>query len=66
MYKRQVASFLAKRSYGYFQSQSAVRGEQTALVNEMSEGQKVVQAFGHEAESLTAFDEVNGLSLIHI
>ena len=55
-----VASFLAKRSYKYFQGQSSVRGEQTALVNEMIEGQKVVQAFGHEAESLTAFDEVNG------
>ena len=54
-----VASFLAKRSYKYFQGQSSVRGEQTALVNEMIEGQKVVQAFGHEAESLTAFDEVN-------
>ena len=55
-----VASFLAKRSYKYFQGQSSVRGEQTALVNEMIEGQKVVQAFGHEAESLDAFDEVNG------
>ena len=55
-----VASFLAKRSYKYFQGQSSVRGEQTALVNEMIEGQKVVQAFGHEAESLHAFDEVNG------
>ncbi len=55
-----VASFLAKRSYKYFQSQSTVRGEQTALVNEMIEGQKVVQAFGHEAQSLEAFDEVNG------
>ena len=55
-----VAGFLAKRSYGYFQSQSTVRGKQTALVNEMVEGQKVVQAFGHEAESLAAFDEVNG------
>ena len=55
-----VAGFLAKRSYGYFQSQSTVRGQQTALVNEMIEGQKVVQAFGHEAESLAAFDEVNG------
>ena len=54
-----VASFLAKRSYGYFQSQTRVRGEQTALVNEMIEGQKVVQAFGHEAESLASFDEVN-------
>ena len=55
-----VASFLAKRSYKYFQGQSTVRGEQTALVNEMIEGQKVVQAFGHEAQSLEAFDEVNG------
>ena len=55
-----VAGFLAKRSYGYFQSQSTVRGRQTALVNEMIEGQKVVQAFGHEAESLAAFDAVNG------
>ena len=55
-----VAGFLAKRSYGYFQSQSTVRGKQTALVNEMIEGQKVGQAFGHEAESLAAFDEVNG------
>ena len=54
-----VASFLAKRSYKYFQGQSTVRGEQTALVNEMIEGQKVVQAFGHEAESLASFDEVN-------
>ena len=55
-----VAGFLAKRSYGYFQSQSTVRGKQTALVNEMIEGQKVVQAFGHEAESLAAFVEVSG------
>ena len=54
-----VASFLAKRSYKYFQGQSTVRGKQTALVNEMIEGQKVVQAFGHEAESLASFDEVN-------
>ena len=51
-----VASFLAKRSYKYFQGQSSVRGEQTALVNEMIEGQKVVQAFGHEAQSLEAFE----------
>ncbi len=54
-----VASFLAKRSYGYFQNQSKVRGEQTAFVNEMIEGQKVVQAFGHETENLRDFDVVN-------
>ena len=54
-----VAGFIARHSYGYFHQQSAVRGEQTALVNEMIEGQKVVQAFGHEAESMATFDEVN-------
>ena len=54
-----VAGFIANHSYGYFHQQSAVRGEQTALVNEIIEGQKVVQAFGHEDESLAAFDEVN-------
>ena len=43
-----VASFIAKRSYRHFQAQNAVRGEQTAFIYEMVEGQKVVQAFGQE------------------
>ena len=50
-----VASFLAKRSYGYFQSQSTVRGEKTALVNEMIEGQKVVKVFNHQQADMAAF-----------
>lgn len=54
-----VAAFLAKRSYGYFQTQTAVRGRQTALVNEMIDGQKVVQSFGREASALAEFDQVN-------
>ncbi|MDD6236873.1 MAG: ABC transporter ATP-binding protein [Clostridiales bacterium] len=54
-----VASFIARHTYRHFQRQTAVRGEQTALINEMISGQKVVQAFGHEAESLNTFDEVN-------
>ena len=54
-----AASFIARHTYRHFQGQTVVRGEQTAFVNEMIEGQKVVQAFGHEAESLDAFDEVN-------
>ena len=33
-----VAGFISGHSYGYFHRQSAVRGEQTALVNEMIEG----------------------------
>ena len=55
-----VASFIASHTYRHFQQQTLVRGEQTALINEMIEGQKVVQAFCHEDESLEAFDEVNG------
>ena len=42
-----------------FQTQSKARGEQTALINEQLGGQRVVQAFSHEAESLAQFDEIN-------
>ena len=55
-----VAAFIAKNTHKFFTAQSKVRGEQTALINEMIEGQKVIQAFGHEDESLREFDEVNG------
>ena len=42
-----------------FQLQSKARGEQTALINEQLSGQRVVQAFSHEDESLRQFDEIN-------
>ena len=54
-----MASFIARRTYRYFQEQTRVRGRQTALINELIEGQKVVQAFGHETRSLEDFDEIN-------
>ena len=54
-----VAGFIAKKTYKYFGIQAKVRGEQTALINEMVEGQKVVQAFGYEEKSLEEFDHVN-------
>ncbi len=54
-----VANFIAKRSYTYFQQQSKLRGEQTALVNELIEGQKVVQAFGREDACHASFCEVD-------
>ncbi len=54
-----VANFIAKRSYTYFQQQSKLRGAQTALVNELIEGQKVVQAFGREEQSHAAFCEID-------
>lgn len=54
-----VASFIAKRTYSMFKLQSEARGEQTALIDEMIGGQKVVQAYAHEAEALEKFDEIN-------
>ncbi len=54
-----TASFIAKRAYRYFQEQTVVRGQETALIHELVGGQKVVQAFGHEAESLEEFDRIN-------
>ena len=54
-----VAGFIAKKTYRNFHMQTEVRGEQTAFINEMIEGQKVVQAFCHEKENIRQFDEMN-------
>lgn len=54
-----AAKFIAKHTYKMFKLQSETRGEQTALIDEMINNQKVVQAFNHENESLEKFDEIN-------
>ena len=54
-----VTGFIAKRTHKHFQQQAKERGVQTALINELMEGQRVVKAYGHEAESLRDFDVVN-------
>lgn len=54
-----VASFIAKRTYKMFKLQSETRGEQTALIDEMIGGQKVVSAYFHEEEAVRQFDEIN-------
>lgn len=54
-----VAAFIARKTHSMFQLQSVTRGEETALINEMIGGQKVVQAFGQEKATLKKFDEVN-------
>ena len=55
-----VVKVIGGRSRANFQRQQAALGALNGYIEEMIEGQKVVQAFGHEAESLAAFDEVNG------
>lgn len=54
-----VARFITKRTYTMFRRQSETRGEQTALIDEMIGGQRVVQAFRYEKRSQARFDEVN-------
>lgn len=54
-----VARFIAVRTYRMFRRQSEVRGEQTAFIDEMIGGQKVVQAYGQEKKAQERFDEMN-------
>ena len=54
-----VASFIARKTYAMFKEQSAARGEQTGIIDEMVGNQKVVQAFGYQDRAQGRFDEVN-------
>lgn len=54
-----VANFIASKTYSMFKLQSSIRGEQTGFINETIGNIRVVQAFGHEAQSMTQFDEIN-------
>lgn len=54
-----MSSFIAKHTYHMFRSQSEIRAEQTAFIDEMIGNQKVVQAFSREPEALKGFDEIN-------
>ena len=54
-----TARFIARRTYSMFKKQSETRGEQTALINEMIQNQKTVQAFSYEDRAVGRFDESN-------
>ena len=54
-----VARYIASHTYRYFRQQTVARGDQTAFINEMIEGMKVVQSFGYEEESQEKFDGLN-------
>ncbi|MGN0665088.1 MAG: ABC transporter ATP-binding protein [Huintestinicola sp.] len=54
-----AAKFIASRTYSMFKAQSETRGEQTALIEEMIDGQKLVKAFGYEDTAQQRFDEIN-------
>ena len=54
-----VANFIAKSTFSLFRQQSAIRGEQTAFVDEMIGNQKIVQAFLQEEKALETFGGIN-------
>lgn len=54
-----VASFIAKRTYSMFRTQSVIRGEQTSLIDEMIGQQKTVQAFSYESRAEDRFRVIN-------
>lgn len=53
------ASFIARRTTGYFRRQSAAQGALSGYVNEMISSQSVVTAFGYEQRCFAQFDEMN-------
>ena len=54
-----VANFIAKSTHSMFRQQTVIRGEQTALIDEIVGQLKIVKAFAHEDESLDQFENVN-------
>ncbi len=54
-----IAKFIASRSYNMFQKQATVRGEETALIEEMIGNAKVVKAFAYEEKAADHFREIN-------
>ncbi len=54
-----IARFIASRTHRYFTEQAEIRGDETALVNELIEGQAVLKAFAAEEKSLREFDDIN-------
>ena len=54
-----TAKFISSRVHTAFTAQANIRGEQTAMINEITDGLKVIEAYSHEDEMLKDFDEVN-------
>ena len=54
-----VSKFIANGSYRMFKKQSEIRGEQTALVEEMVGGARIVHTFGYEDRAKERFGVIN-------
>lgn len=54
-----VARFVSKSTYDLFRRQSKIRGEQTALIDEMMSGARVVVAYNYKNRSHERFKTIN-------
>lgn len=54
-----VARFIAKKSYGYYQQQTASRGEQTKLLEESIRQLPLIQAFNAQEQFVSRFELSN-------
>lgn len=54
-----VAKFIATKTYSMFKEQSETRGEQTSLIEEMIDNQKIVKTFSREEAVKSQFGEIN-------
>lgn len=54
-----AARFIAKNTFKFFKAQSAVRGELTSYIEEMTGNQKLVKTFAHEDESEEQMEVLN-------
>ncbi len=54
-----VSSFISSRSFNLFRAQSTARGDETALIDEMVSGMKVVKGYGYEERAAERFTSLN-------
>ena len=54
-----TARFISKKIQRWFTAQAKLRGEQTAMINELTDGMKVIHAYMHQEETLKEFDKLN-------
>lgn len=54
-----TASFIAGKTHRYFTDQAAVRGEETALINEIIDSERVINAYNRSDSTVERFDKVN-------
>ena len=55
-----VAKFIATKTYSMFKEQSETRGEQTSLIEEMIDNQKIVNTFSRGEAVKSKFGDING------